>query len=679
MFFISWFILLIGLNSLNAETFIKEFQLTKSPDVTRLRVEYFTNDASQSPSSLTYSLWKGQQVVHVSQINQQFGQNFKLTEAANNFLFDGSDSSLQFQIEEDTELYAIVSVTRSSKKAVTMDDCFKLNSQEVSWYGGPQQKYQYWPIDRLNLKDYSYITKEADNCGVAERYWLNSRGIFIYVDAEAPLFLNQAPMESLCLTVEKKLPYYAHDNETISFNYKIGIAADARQAHMMAIDKFLKKPTGYPDERMVRHPIWSTWARYYAPINESVLTTFANEILQYKFNNSQFEIDDAWEICYGATAFDTTKFPNIKELTDSLKLQGFRVTLWIHPFINKDCSPYFEDALINGYLVLDQNGNASTQWWNSQRGEAGYIDFTKPSAATWFSDKLKVLAEDAGIDSFKFDAGESSWAPYDPVLSATPKRHPLAITTDYINTVSKFGAMEEVRSAFRNQEMPIFLRMIDKDSEWNWNNGLPTLVTTLLQLNMVGYPLVLPDMIGGNGYNNRPPNKEMFIRWLQANVFMPSLQFSFVPWDYDAETIAISHTFTDLHAKYTDVIMERFKLASEKGDPVNPPIWWIAPDDRVAQYTNDEFLLGEDILVAPVLVEGMVSRDIYLPRGVWKDENTGDTLTGPTWLYSYPANLSVLPYFTRTGATSSSTSVIQISEISATMIALFALLFLSRF
>lgn len=84
--------------------------------------------------------------------------------------------------------------------------------------------------------------------------------------------------------------------------------------------------------------------------------------------------------------------------------------------------------------------------------------------AEWFSDKLKVLQESAGIDSFKFDAGESSWAPYDPKLNASNKHHPLAITTDYINTVSKFGAMEEVRSAFRNQEMPIFLRMIDKDS-----------------------------------------------------------------------------------------------------------------------------------------------------------------------------------------------------------------------
>lgn len=59
---------------------------------------------------------------------------------------------------------------------------------------------------------------------------------------------------------------------------------------------------------------------------------------------------------------------------------------------------------------------------------------------------------------------------------------------------------------------------------------------------MVGYPLVLPDMIGGNGYGDEGldgpsnmPSKEIFLRWLQANTFMPALQFSYVPWDYDSE------------------------------------------------------------------------------------------------------------------------------------------------
>lgn len=193
-----------------------------------------------------------------------------------------------------------------------------------------------------------------DNCAIAERYWLNSKGVFVYVDQEAPLFLNQIASKSLCLTVEKKLPYYAHDTEPISFNYKIGIASDARKAHLIAIEKFLKKPTGFPDERMVRHPIWSTWARYYKDISDSVLHSFADEILQYGFNNSQLEIDDLWETCYGSTEFDTNKFPNIKALTDALKSKGFRVTLWVHPFINKDCEPYYTNALNSGHFVLDK-------------------------------------------------------------------------------------------------------------------------------------------------------------------------------------------------------------------------------------------------------------------------------------------------------------------------------------
>lgn len=177
-----------------------------------------------------------------------------------------------------------------------------------------------------------------------------------------------------------------------------------------------------------------------------------------------------------------------------------------------------------------------------------------------------------------------------------------------------------MRSGQGTQDLPIYLRIIDKDSEWTWLNGLPTLVTTLLQLNMVGYGVslaarllkksknnekkylkltiksiqyVLPDMIGGNGYANRPPNKEMFIRWLQANVFMPSLQFSFVPWDFDAETIDLSRNLTKLHEQYADVILERFRLAAESGQPVNPPVWWIDPEDLVAQQISDGMCISQ--------------------------------------------------------------------------------------
>ena len=526
-------------------------------------------------------------VVQNLRVLTKFSGQINQVETAKGFILkDGNGKEIEFSGDIDETGFALFTVSRRNlAKSNVESDCVELNPH--NWYGGPQQKYQYWPIQKLQLVNYSYVSKEADNCAVAERYWLNSAGSFIYVEDDAPLFIDQnfGVRGYMCLVTRKALPYDTY-TEKYNFVYKIGVAGDSRLAHMQAINKILGKPSGYPDERMVQYPIWSTWARYKAPIDDSVVREFAKEINFHSFPNSQYEIDDDWEICYGALTFRTSKFPNIKGLVSDLKAQGYRVTLWIHPFININCEPYFSEAKAKGYFVSDHNGNVLTQWWNSKVKEAAYLDFTKKDVADWFVAHLRQLQQTSGIDSYKFDAGELSWSPPDPVFQSYELK-PHSIVTDYVKAVAQFGDLVEVRSAYRTQNLPIFLRIVDKDSEWNWNNGLPTLVTTLLQLNMVGYPLVLPDMIGGNGYNDHPPNKEMFIRWLQANVFMPSLQFSFVPWDYDNETIALSHKFVNLHAQYTTEIMKRFKLAVEKGEPVNPPLWWISPDDSIAQRIYD--------------------------------------------------------------------------------------------
>lgn len=228
-------------------------------------------------------------------------------------------------------------------------------------------------------------------------------------------------------------------------------------------------------------------------------------------------------------------------------------------------------------------------WWNSNASPhkaAAQIDFTNAGAAEWFNRRLRRLQAETGIDSFKFDAGEVSWQPKDSRLNASIGLHPLASTAEYVKAVSEFGRSVEVRSGFGTQSLPIFMRMFDKDSIWGHDNGLASLVTTLLQLNMVGYAFVMPDMIGGNGYN-RPPDKELFIRWLQANVFMPNIQFSYVPWDYDAETIAISRDMVQLHLNISHHIVSAAKEAVLHGKPVNRPIWWLDPNDKTAQAIDD--------------------------------------------------------------------------------------------
>lgn len=297
-----------------------------------------------------------------------------------------------------------------------------------------------------------------------------------------PLFIDQNNEHPgfLCLEAKRVLPYDIY-HSTFDFAYHIGIGINARDAHMQAVGRFLGKPTGYPAVEMVEQPVWSTWARYKRDVNEDVVREFAKEILDNGFNG-QFELDDDWEICYGALTFNTQKFPDIKGLTDELHTQGFRVTLWAHPFINYDCSPYFNDAKSKGRLVADHTGNVLTQWWNSGTGEAAYIDFTKTAVAQWYYDHLKALLASSGVDSYKFDAGETSWSPPDPVLNATGKEIPSKLTTDYVRTVAKFGSLVEVRAGHATQDLPIFMRMIDKDTEWTLSNGLPTLITTLLQV-----------------------------------------------------------------------------------------------------------------------------------------------------------------------------------------------------
>lgn len=122
-----------------------------------------------------------------------------------------------------------------------------------------------------------------------------------------------------------------------------------------------------------------------------------------------------------------------------------------------------------------------------------------------------------------------------PRLNASRGDQPNAFSSAYVRAVAQFGNMIEVRSGHRTQDLPIFVRMLDKDSKWTFDNGLPTLLTTLLQMNLNGYTFVLPDMVGGNAYNTDVVTKELFIRWLQATTFMPAIQFSAAPWDFDNE------------------------------------------------------------------------------------------------------------------------------------------------
>lgn len=372
--------------------------------------------ATLNTTSRVLTVQRSGRVVQSILLGQDLVSLAKYEEIANGFKISNADGEeVEFVKDVDTADFSLFTIARRVRhRSKVVADCVRISGS--NWYGGPQQKYQYWPIQKLRFSEYSFLTKEADNCAVADRYWLNSLGSFVYVHDETPLFIDQNYGQPgyMCLEAKKSLPYDIYDF-TYSFVYQIGVANDAKEAHMAAIRNILGKPTGHPAEAMVKYPIWSTWARYKRDIDQHVVLEFANEIVNNGWPNSQFELDDDWETCYGALKFNTTKFPNIRQTIDAIRAVGFpRVTIWIHPFINKGCEPIYSQAKRDGYLVADRNGNTDTQWWNSNTGQAAYVDFTKPVVAEWFTNRLQAILDESGIDSFKFDAGETSWTPPDP-------------------------------------------------------------------------------------------------------------------------------------------------------------------------------------------------------------------------------------------------------------------------
>ena len=120
------------------------------------------------------------------------------------------------------------------------------------------------------------------------------------------------------------------------------------------------------------------------------------------------------------------------------------------------------------------------------------------------------------------------------------------------------------------------------------------------------------------------PSEKLYLRWLAATIFMPSIQFSLTPWHYDS---ALSQTTTTvalkllaLRAKYTDLFVKLGEEATRTGHPIIRPLWYLNGTDVDSWKVDDQFLVGNDLMVAPVLNVDNDYRKIYVPPGKWYDE-----------------------------------------------------------
>ena len=411
-------------------------------------------------------------------------------------------------------------------------------------------------------------------------------------------------------------------------------------------------------------PIWTMGSQYSTDFNQEKILNYAREIVKNGLPRSIITIDVGWQKEHGDTEFDKTRFPDPKKMVDELHSMGFKVILWMVPYISSTSSNYGE-ARRNGYLIKDEWSDLPifvpwsfvtqiafdiTQFnlYSAARGItkplcSAVIDLSNPEAFNWYRNKLNRLVEEYGIDGFKCDQGEGAFLPIEgsTYQKITPNEY-----SDLCTDLGKNFDYYEIRTGWFSQKHGGWVREYDKFSSWDQYNGLKSVITEALTLSIIGYSYILPDAVGGGQFfEDNELDEELYTRWVEVAAFMPIMQF---PSSYFQQSEKVRETakrYMQIHEAIAPYIVYLAEESKEIGLPIIRPLFFHYPDQECFSI-DDEYLLGEALLVAPILEKGARSREIYLPNGTWIDIWSGDQIEGGRWV-DYPAQLDEIPVFVR--------------------------------
>lgn len=412
-----------------------------------------------------------------------------------------------------------------------------------------------------------------------------------------------------------------------------------REAYLNVSRKFFPPSGKLPDLDLVKKPQYNTWIELMYDQNQEDILKYANDLINNGFPPGVLMIDDNWQEDYGNWDFHPGRFPDPGAMMDSLHQMGFKVMLWICPFFSPD-SYISREVESKGYLLKDLKGNtAVVKWWN---GYSTLIDLSNPEAFQWFGEQMDKLVETYGVDGFKLDAGDAEY--YRDVVSHKPVN-----PNDHSTLFNLYGLdypMNEYRAAWKMGGQPLVQRLRDKGHDWE---DLRLLIPHLALQGIMGYPFTCPDMIGGGEFtaflNLSSVDQELIVRSTQVHALMPMMQYSVAPWRVlDAKHLEASRKAVDIREKYIKLILDLTREAAITGEPVVRSMEYVFPHQGYAQ-VNDQFMLGDHVLVAPMLEPGSAVREVYIPKGRWRADD-GKTYRGPTKA-SINVPMERLPVFER--------------------------------
>nr|MDA3928042.1 glycoside hydrolase family 31 protein [Prolixibacteraceae bacterium] len=418
------------------------------------------------------------------------------------------------------------------------------------WYGAYTAKaFCNTPFDQIHFQPFDANTEindlRVDNKGnQAAPVLLSNMGRYVWSD------------EPFAFEFENATLKLYSDVEEINV---VQVGTNLRDAYVGAMKKHFPPSGKTPNELMFKMPQYNTWIELGTNQNQQDIIKYANDVIKNGFPTGVFMIDDIWSNYYGNFEFEATKFPDPKGMMDYLHKKGFKVMLWVTPFVSPD-SPEFRTLSRKKCLVLkkDSKRPALIKWWN---GYSACLDLSNPEAMDWLKDQLKNLQEKYGIDGFKFDAADGDF--YTKGSQVFPNENTNTSGTIQAEMYGKLGAnfdFNEFRACWKNGNQPLAQRLQDKGYSWD---EMKLLIPDMVSAGLIGHPFTCPDMIGGglrSNFENIDYSKfdqELMIRSAQVQALMPMMQFSVAPWRVlDEKHLSICREAALLHAKMGDYIVE---------------------------------------------------------------------------------------------------------------------------
>ncbi|HZT43952.1 MAG TPA: glycoside hydrolase family 31 protein [Chthonomonadaceae bacterium] len=493
------------------------------------------------------------------------------------------------------------------------------------WWGGVVQDGVHMPFPSGG---YAADLRNDFRGNQAAPLLLSSQGRYIWCDSAFAFSIGKG---EICLRAPDSRPECGEGFGTLAGAYRA------------ACRRFFPPSGRMPDPLAFTAPQYNTWIEMpYEPTQEKVLH-YARSILEHGMPPGVLTIDDNWCEDYGVWNFHPGRFPDPDAMVRQLHAWGFKVMLWFCPFVSPD-SPTFRDLAARRCLIRgEDHAPLIRKWWN---GYSALLDLTHPRTLEWVNACLDQLVREFGIDGFKFDGGDPEY------YAAEDGIHAPARPEEYCEAWGRIGlrySLSEYRACWKLAGQHLIQRLRDKHPAWG-RDGLADLIPNGLAQGLAGYAFICPDMIGGGEIASLSKadfalDQELFVRTTQCATLFPIMQFSMAPWRLlDTEHLDGCLEMVALRRKMGPEIVRLARHAAQTGEPILRPLAYEFPECGLEPVT-DQFMLGEDILVAPVLRQGATTRTVVFPPGAWADED-GRCLQGPAEI-EVEAPLGRLPWYRR--------------------------------